>query len=146
MLDRLKAPKGAVKNKKRVGRGEGSGSGKTSGRGGKGQTARSGGSIKPGFEGGQMPLQRRLPKRGFNNKSRVVNRIVNLCDIAVNYQAGEVVDEVSLFERGILKEKRGLVKVLGKGELNIPLTVRVDLYSEAAIEKIKAAGGVAEVI
>lgn len=146
MLDELKPPKGAVKKKKRVGRGEGGGSGKTSGKGGKGQTARSGGSIKPGFEGGQMPLQRKLPKRGFTNVSRVKNRIVNLTDIARVFKAGETVDTESCIEKGLIRGRRGLLKVLGDGELKAKLTVKANLFSKSALDKIKAAGGVAEVI
>lgn len=146
MLDRLKAPKGATQKRTRRGRGEGSGLGKTSGRGGKGQTARSGGNIKPGFEGGQMPLQRKLPKRGFNNIFRVKNRFVNLSDISAAYKAGDVVDAISMAEKGLIKKKGGPVKVLGDGALEVSLTIRADRFSKSAVEKIKAAGGVAEEI
>lgn len=146
MLDRLKAPKGANKNRKRVGRGEGGGSGKTSGRGGKGQTARSGGSIKPGFEGGQMPLQRRLPKRGFTNVFRTIYKIVNVGQLADAFKAGEVADPETIFQRGMAKGGKGLLKVLGDGEIKTGLTVRANKFSVSAVEKIKAAGGVAEVI
>lgn len=145
MLDKLKAPKGANKKKTRVGRGEGSGLGKTSGRGGKGQTARSGGNIKPGFEGGQMPLQRRVPKRGFTNIFRVKYRIVNLGDIAGAFKSGETVDSASVAEKGLSKGK-GPLKVLGNGEVKVALTVKANAFSKSAIEKIKAAGGKAEVI
>ncbi|MBI5562921.1 MAG: 50S ribosomal protein L15 [Deltaproteobacteria bacterium] len=146
MLDKLKAPKGAVKNRKRVGRGEGGGSGKTSGKGGKGQTARSGGSIKPGFEGGQMPLQRRLPKRGFTNANKVPARIVNLGRIALAFTAGEIVTPETLIDRGIIKSGKGPVKVLADGECKVALTIRANMFSAGAIEKIKASGGAAEVI
>lgn len=146
MLDRLKAPKGANQKKTRRGRGEGSGLGKTSGRGGKGQTARSGGNIKPGFEGGQMPLQRRLPKRGFTNVFKVKSRVVNIGDIAKAFKKGEVVDPASIAEKGLVKGRRGLIKVLGEGEINVSLTVKANMFSKSAEEKIKAAGGVAEVI
>ncbi|MBI5827186.1 MAG: 50S ribosomal protein L15 [Deltaproteobacteria bacterium] len=146
MLDRLKPPKGAVQKKTRRGRGEGSGLGKTSGRGGKGQTARSGGNIKPGFEGGQMPLQRRLPKRGFTNIFKVAPRIVNLVDLARVFKSGETVDSEALISRGVLKKKSGPLKVLGNGNVGFPLTVKAEMFSGPAIEKIKAAGGVAEVI
>src|SRR3972149_5557211 len=100
MLDRLKPPKGSIKKKKRVGRGHGSGHGKTSGKGHKGQSARSGGNIKPGFEGGQMPLQRRLPKRGFTNIFAVRNRTVNIGDIAGKFSSGETADPGTILERG----------------------------------------------
>lgn len=146
MLNRLKAPKGANKKSFRVGRGESSGAGKTSGKGGKGQTARTGGSIKPGFEGGQMPLQRRLPKRGFTNPFRVRNRIVNIGEIAKAFPSGTTVDEAALVEKGLLKDKKGALKILGEGEIKIPLTVKADIFSRSAVEKIQAAGGRAEVL
>ncbi|MBI5887425.1 MAG: 50S ribosomal protein L15 [Deltaproteobacteria bacterium] len=146
MLDKLKAPKGANTKKTRRGRGEGSGLGKTSGRGGKGQTARTGGSIKPGFEGGQMPLYRRLPKRGFTNKFRVESRIVSLERFDELFKAGSVVDEAALMEKGVLKDKHGPLKVLGDGEIKKALTVRANRFSKSAAEKITAAGGKAEVI
>lgn len=146
MLDRLKAPKGAQKKKTRRGRGEGSGLGRTSGRGGKGQTARTGGNIKPGFEGGQMPLQRRLPKRGFTNAFRIKYRIVNVGDIAQAFKAGETADAAALSQRGLVRGVRGPLKVLGDGEVKVSLTVRADKFSQSAVEKIKAAGGTAEVI
>jgi len=145
MLDRLKAPKGANTKKTRRGRGEGSGLGKTSGRGGKGQTARSGGSIKPGFEGGQMPLQRKLPKRGFTNIFRTAYQVVNIGAIAKAFKAGETVDPAAILDRGLIKRKM-LVKVLGEGEITTAVTVKANSFSKSAIEKIKAAGGVAEVI
>jgi large subunit ribosomal protein L15 len=146
MLDRLKAPKGSNRKKKRLGRGEGSGHGKTSGRGGKGQTARTGGNVKPGFEGGQMPLQRRLPKRGFTNVFRVAYRVVNVGSIAAAFAAGETVDAASLAERGLLKRRPGPVKVLGEGDIPHALTVKADAFSRSASDKIKAAGGAAEVV
>lgn len=146
MLDRLKAPLGSNKKRKRVGRGEGGGSGKTSGKGGKGQTARTGGSIRPGFEGGQMPLKRRLPKRGFTNIFRVKVRIVNIGDIAKVFASGAVVDVAALKDKGLIKGRTGPVKVLGEGDVTAPLTVKANLFSAKAIEKIKASGGAAEVI
>ncbi len=146
MLNRLKAPVGSNQKKTRRGRGEGSGLGKTSGKGGKGQTARSGGNIKPGFEGGQMPLQRKLPKRGFTNVFREPCRIVNITDIARVFKAGETVDEASIMSRGLVKDKRGPIKLLGNGEITFALTVKVNRYSTSAAEKIRAAGGAAEVI
>lgn len=145
MLNKLKAPAGANTKKTRRGRGEGSGLGKTSGRGGKGQTARTGGSIKPGFEGGQMPLQRRLPKRGFTNIFKVEYQIINIGSIAEVFSAKEVADPASILEKGLLKRKK-LVKVLGEGDIKIPLTVKAHSFSKSAVEKIQAAGGVAEVI
>lgn len=145
MLDRLKAPKGANQKKTRRGRGEGSGLGKTSGRGGKGQTARTGGNIKPGFEGGQMPLQRKLPKRGFTNVFRTAYQVVNIGAIARAFKAGETVDPAAILEKGLIKRKM-LVKVLGEGEITAAVTVKANSFSKSAIEKIKAAGGVAEVI
>ncbi len=146
MLDRLKAPKGATQKRTRRGRGEGSGLGKTSGRGGKGQTARSGGNIKPGFEGGQMPLQRKLPKRGFTNIFGVKNRFVNVGELSGAYKAGEVVDAASLAEKRLIRKKGGPVKVLGEGEITVALTVKANCYSKSAADKIKAAGGAAEVV
>lgn len=146
MLDKLKAPQGAQKKKRRVGRGEGSGSGKTSGKGGKGQTARSGGNIKPGFEGGQMPLQRRLPKRGFTNIFKTEYRIVNIGSIAGAFKSGDTVDAAALVEKGLIKGKRGLVKILGEGEIKAALKVKANFFSKSAEEKIKAAGGSAEVM
>ena len=145
MLDRLKAPKGANQKKTRRGRGEGSGLGKTSGRGGKGQTARSGGNIKPGFEGGQMPLQRKLPKRGFTNIFRTAYQVVNIGAIAKAFKAGETVDPAAILDRGLIKRKM-LVKILGEGEITAAVTVKANSFSKSAIDKIKAAGGVAEVI
>lgn len=145
MLDRLKAPKGANQKKTRRGRGEGSGLGKTSGRGGKGQTARTGGNIKPGFEGGQMPLQRKLPKRGFTNIFRTAYQVVNIGAIAKAFKAGETVDPASILDKGLIKRKM-LVKVLGEGEITVAVTVKANSFSKSAIDKIKAAGGVAEVI
>jgi len=145
MLDRLKAPKGANQKKTRRGRGEGSGLGKTSGRGGKGQTARTGGNIKPGFEGGQMPLQRKLPKRGFTNIFRTAYQVVNVGALAAAFKAGETVDPAAILDKGLIKRKMP-VKVLGEGEITAALTVKANSFSKSAIEKIKAAGGVAEVI
>jgi len=146
MLDRLKAPKGAVTRKKRVGRGRGSGLGKTSGRGHKGQGSRSGANIKSGFEGGQMPLQRRLPKRGFTNIFRVENRTVNVGGLASAFEAGATADPAALERKGLIRGSKGPVKVLGDGEIGIKLTVRANAFSRTAVRKIEAAGGVAEVI
>lgn len=145
MLNRLKAPSGARKKRKRVGRGEGSGHGKTSGRGHKGHKARTGGNTKKGFEGGQMPLQRRLPKRGFVNEFKIRSNIVNVGRLSV-FEKGEVVDKEVLMARGLIKDTRGKLKILGDGEIIIPLTVRADGFSTAAREKIEAVGGKVEVV
>lgn len=146
MLDRLKAPKGANRKKKRLGRGEANGLGKTCGKGHKGQNSRSGGGVKPGFEGGQMPLQRRLPKRGFTNIFRVRNRVVNLSDLSRVFSDGDTVDPETLLAKGLINGRKGPVKVLGEGELSVKLTVKANSFSKSAVEKIKSAGGTAEVI
>ncbi len=146
MLDRLKAPAGSRKKKKRVGRGEGSGLGKTSGRGAKGQNSRAGGGVKAGFEGGQMPLQRRLPKRGFVNIFRVKNRVVNIGDIVAAFGSGQSVDPESLLEKGLVKGRKGPIKVLANGEIKDSLTIKANMFSKKAVEKIEAAGGKAEVV
>jgi large subunit ribosomal protein L15 len=138
-LSTLKAPKAATSNKKRVGRGMGSGLGKTSGRGHKGQRSRSGSRMMRGFEGGQMPLHRRLPKRGFNNIFRTEYSIVNLDRIA-ELGAKEVTPEV-LRKAGIISQPDALIKVLGNGELKSAVTVHGHKFSKAAEQKITAAGG-----
>ncbi|HWP23929.1 MAG TPA: 50S ribosomal protein L15 [Candidatus Binatia bacterium] len=144
-LDELKPAVGSSKKRKRVGRGDGSGHGKTSGRGHKGQGARSGGNIQPGFEGGQMPLQRRLPKRGFHNPFRIENAVVNLKQLET-FAAGAEVTPESLRERGLLSGKHRRVKILGEGSLSKALTVKAHGFSAKAKEKIEAAGGKAELI
>ena len=136
---------GAVKSDKRLGRGIGSGLGKTSGKGHKGQWARSGGGVRPGFEGGQTPLVRRLPKRGFNNKFAVKYDIVNLDALNV-FEEGTVVTPELLAELRIVTNKNNGVKVLGNGQLTKKLTVKADKFSASAKAAIEAAGGVAEVI
>lgn len=146
MLDRLKAPKGSNKKRKRLGRGEASGLGKTSGRGHKGQNSRSGGGVKAGFEGGQMPIHRRLPKRGFTNIFRVKYNIVNVGDLERVFNAGDTVDKESLISSGLINKKRNPIKVLGNGDITKSLNVKVDIYSKSAIEKLKACGGTAEVL
>ena len=146
MLDRLKPPCGAVRKKRRVGRGEGSGWGKTAGKGSKGQNSRSGGGVKAGFEGGQMPLQRRLPKRGFTNIFKKTYAVVNVGTLSERFKEGDVVDRAVLIERGILKRKRLPLKVLGEGEINIAITVKADSFSKSAREKIEACGGKVEVL
>ena len=146
MLDRLKAPKGSRKSKKRVGRGESSGWGKTSGRGHKGQNSRSGGGTRPGFEGGQMPLQRRLPKRGFTNIFKTEYSIMNVGRLEGAFEAGDTIDTEALIAKGLLKKKGLPLKVLAVGELKAALTVKANVFSKAAKTEIEAAGGKAEVI
>jgi large subunit ribosomal protein L15 len=145
-LNNLRPPKGAKHSKRRVGRGHGSGYGKTAGRGHKGAQSRSGFSFKRGFEGGQMPLHRRLPKRGFSNPFRVEYAIVNLDVLVDVFDAGSDVTPELLRERGLVREKRALIKVLGRGDVTKKLTVRAHKFSGTAAQKIAAAGGVAEVI
>jgi large subunit ribosomal protein L15 len=144
-LDELKPASGSNKKRKRVGRGDGSGHGKTSGRGHKGQGARSGGNTKPGFEGGQMPLQRRLPKRGFHNPFRVELAIVNLGRLNELPTGSEVTPE-NLAEHGLVNGKNRRVKILGEGSLSKALIVKAHGFSASAKEKIEAAGGKAELI
>lgn len=141
----LHAPEGANKKKRIVGRGAGSGRGTTAGRGNKGQQSRSGGKTYPGFEGGQMPLYRRLPHRGFSNYPfRKEWQIVNVQDLAAKFQAGETVDAASLLLKGLIKKPEQLVKVLGNGSISIALNVSVDAVSAGAKAKIEAAGGKVE--
>jgi len=145
MLNRLKAPRGAVKKRTRVGRGEGSGLGKTSGKGHKGQKARTGGSTKLGYEGGQTPLHRRLPKRGFTNKFKKIYNIVNIERLS-SFNKGDVVDRDALLKKGIVKNIKNGIKILGDGEIKASLTVKADKFTDAARKKIEAAGGKVEVI
>jgi large subunit ribosomal protein L15 len=145
-LTGLKPPKGAKHSKKRVGRGQGSGNGKTAGRGHKGAKSRSGFTHKRGFEGGQMPLHRRMPKRGFHNPFRVEYSVVNLDTIADVFDAGSEVTPELLEERGLIGGSRKKVKVLGRGDISKKLTVRAHKFSGTAQEKITAAGGTAEVL
>ncbi len=144
-LDDLKPAAGSNKKRKRVGRGDGSGHGKTSCRGHKGQGARSGGNTKPGFEGGQMPLQRRLPKRGFHNIFRSEMAVVNLAQLDALADTGEIVPE-TMSQYGLISGKNRQVKVLGEGNWTKPVTVRAHGFSASAKEKIEAAGGKAELI
>ncbi len=144
-LHELKPAAGSVKDPMRKGRGVGSGKGKTAGRGHKGQKARSGGGVRPGFEGGQMPLTRRLPKRGFTNIFARVYSIVNLKDLEV-FEPDTTVTPELLMEYGIIKKLNDGVKVLGEGELTKKLTVQAHKFSKSAQEKIEALGGKAEVI
>jgi len=141
----LRPSDGSKKKKKRVGHGVGSGHGKTSCKGHKGQKARSGGTKGPGFEGGQMPLQRRLPKRGFKNIFKIEFAIVNLKDIN-KIEGVDVITPEILIEKGIVKNIKDGVKILGGGELQKPLTIKADAFSAAASAKITAAGGKVEVL
>ena len=145
-LHELYPAAGATKEVKRIGRGHGSGHGKTAGKGHKGQKARAGRGMRPGFEGGQMPLQRRLPKRGFNNIFRIEMAIVNVAALDKAFEAGETVTVDALIEKGLVKKVLGGVKVLGNGELSKALTVQANAFSDSAKQKIEAAGGKAEVI
>jgi large subunit ribosomal protein L15 len=144
-LNELRPPEGARKKRKRIGRGEGSGHGGTSTKGHKGYKARSGGKRSPGFEGGQMPLQRRLPKRGFKNPSRKEWSVVNLRDLS-DFPDGAVVDVEGMKSSGLVKKVGFGVKILGEGEISRSLTVRAQAFSLSARKKIEAAGGKAEVI
>ena len=144
-LHELKPAEGSTRNRKRIGRGVGSGWGKTAGRGNKGHNARSGGGVRPGFEGGQMPLHRRLPKRGFNNIFKQEIAIVNVKDLE-RFESGSVVDASALVRSGLVKGRRDGIKLLGQGEIKIPLTVKINAISRSAREKIEAAGGSVEVI
>ena len=145
-LHELEKNIGATHAKKRVGRGSGSGLGKTSGRGQKGQKARSGGSINPVFEGGQLPLYRRIPKRGFTNaKFKTVYAVINLSDLNV-FEDGTVVTPALLKDTGLLKKQLDGVKVLGNGKLEKKITIQASKFSASALEKIKEAGSKAEVI
>ena len=144
-LSELRPAKGATSAKKRVGRGQGSGLGQTSGRGHKGLRARSGGGTKPGYEGGQMPLQRRLPKRGFTNVFRKEYAIVHVKDLN-RFDAGSVVDVAALKAAGLVRKVLDGVKLLADGDVDRPLTVKVDRASRAAADKVTAAGGTLEVI
>ena len=144
LLD-LPATPGSTKESKRIGRGHGSGQGKTAGKGHKGQKARAGHGMRPGFEGGQMPLQRRVPKRGFNNIFAKTIVAINVSALE-KFETGAVVDAQALKDAGIVKKTCDGVKILGNGALTKKLTVKVTAYSEAAKQKIEAAGGKAEVI
>ena len=144
-LHELAPAAGSTFVNKRKGRGIGSGNGKTAGKGHKGQNARSGGGVRPGFEGGQNPLYRRVPKRGFNNPFRKEYAIVNIAELNVFAAGTEITPEV-LLEKGVIKNALAGIKVLGNGELNVGLTVKANKFSQSAVEKIQAAGGKTEVI
>ena len=146
-MHELKPAEGAKKEAKRLGRGIGSGLGKTSGKGHKGQWARSGGGVRPGFEGGQMPLIRRIPKRGFNNKFKKVYSIVNICDLEDRFEGGQEITAQLLLESGVLSKVEPYgIKVLGNGELTKSFTVKAKKFSKSAVEAIEKAGGKAEVL
>ncbi|MGM9972200.1 MAG: 50S ribosomal protein L15 [Anaeroplasmataceae bacterium] len=145
MLNELKPVEGARHSRKRLGRGTGSGLGKTSGKGNKGQNARSGGGVRPGFEGGQIPFFQRLPKRGFKNVNRKEYAIVNLADLE-QFENGTKVTLEMYFETGLVKKVFNGIKVLGEGTLTKKLTVQAHKFSAAAKEAIEAAGGTVEVI
>jgi large subunit ribosomal protein L15 len=144
-LSNLKPPKGSRHRKVRVGRGIGSKLPKTAGRGNKGQKSRSGFASRPGFEGGQMPLHRRIPKRGFHNPTTKVFSVVNISSLNI-FEAGETVTPDSLRKRNLIRKATGEVKVLGEGEIKIALTVQAHAFSGSAREKITAAGGKAELV
>ena len=143
-LNELLPPDGSRGTRKRVGRGVGSGQGKTAGRGSKGHNSRSGGGVRPGFEGGQMPLHRRLPKGGFTNIFKKKIAVINIRDL-VRFESGSIVDEAALLRAGLVKGRRDGIKLLGQGEIAIPLTIKVNEVSKNAKEKIIAAGGNIEV-
>ena len=144
-LNELKPVEGARHYKKRVGRGVGSGMGKPATRGHKGQNARSGGGVRPAFEGGQTPLFKRLPKRGFTNINRKEFAVVNLGDINNKFEAGSVIDVEALKQAGLVKKEYEGVKILSNGELTKAVTIKAQKFSKAATEKIAAVGGTAEV-
>lgn len=144
-IHELKPIEGAKRNRKRVGRGPGSGHGQTSTRGDKGQKARSGGHPQPWFEGGQLPLHRRVPKRGFTNLFRKEYAVINLKDLA-RFEPGASVSPSSLWTQGFIKHRTDLVKILATGEIPHPLQVAAHKFSRAAVQKIEAAGGKTEVI
>ncbi len=145
MLEILKPPPGAKKKRKRVGRGAGSGHGKTSARGQKGQGSRAGKGVKPWFEGGQTPLFRRIPKRGFNNRFRVEYQEVNIRRLNV-FRDGDVVDKKALLDKGLISSLKQPVKILGLGHLKRKITIKVEACSSSALEKIKEAGAAFEPI
>jgi large subunit ribosomal protein L15 len=145
-MNNLRPPKGMKHAKKRIGRGQGSGNGKTAGRGHKGAKSRAGFTFKRGFEGGQMPLHRRVPKRGFHNPFRVEYEVVNLDTLGARFDAGTVVTPELLLERGLMSGANRLIKVLARGDVGKALTVHAHKFSGKAAEKIAAAGGTTEVV
>ena len=145
-LHELSPAAGSTKDVKRIGRGHGSGNGKTAGKGHKGQKARSGGGVRPGFEGGQMPLQRRIPKRGFNNIFAKQYVIINVSDLEAKFEDGAVIDTNAIVEAGLVKKTLDGIKVLGNGEVTKNFTVKAASFSKSAVEKIEKAGGKTEVM
>lgn len=143
-LHELSPSPGSRKARKRVGRGVASGQGKTAGRGNKGCNSRSGGGVRPGYEGGQMPIQRRLPKRGFTNIFAKKYAVINIRDLA-RFESGTTVDEAEMIRAGLVKGQRDGIKLLGQGDISVSLTVKVDYASDSAKRKIEAAGGTVEV-
>jgi large subunit ribosomal protein L15 len=144
-LHELSPPEKSRKSDKRLGRGVGSGWGKTAGRGTKGYNSRSGGGVRPGYEGGQMPIQRRLPKRGFTNIFRKKIAVINLRDLLA-FESGSLVDEAALVKAGLVKGQKDGIKLLGHGEVRVALKVKLNQVSKSAREKIEAAGGSIEVV
>ncbi|MEE8423375.1 MAG: 50S ribosomal protein L15 [Thermodesulfobacteriota bacterium] len=145
ILSNLKPPAGAVKNAKRVGRGHGSGNGKTSGRGHKGYKSRSGGKVPRGYEGGQMPIHRRVPKKGFTNIFRIEYSLVKISDLA-RFEKDQIVDLDALRAERLIKKKDSRVKILGNGEIDFPVTVKVHKFTHSAQRKIEASGGKVELV
>ena len=144
-LHELSPPSRSRKMSRRLGRGVGTGSGKTAGRGTKGYNSRSGGGVRPGYEGGQMPIQRRLPKRGFTNIFRKRIAVINIRDLLA-FKSGSLVDEDALVKAGLIKGKKDGIKLLGQGDISIALNVKLSHVSKSAKEKIEAAGGSIEVV
>jgi large subunit ribosomal protein L15 len=144
-LHELAPPAKSRKSDKRLGRGVGSGWGKTAGRGTKGYNSRSGGGVRPGYEGGQMPIQRRLPKRGFTNIFRKKIAVINLRDLGA-FESGSLVDDAALVKAGLVKGQKDGIKLLGQGEIKVALNVKLNQVSKSAREKIEAAGGSVEVV
>lgn len=145
-LHELSPAEGATKEVKRIGRGHGSGQGKTAGKGHKGQWARSGGGVKPGFEGGQTKLAMRIPKRGFNNIFATEYATVNVSDLEARFESGAEIDAAALIDSGLVKKVYDGIKILGNGELTKSFTVKASKFTAAAAEKIEKAGGKAEVV
>jgi large subunit ribosomal protein L15 len=144
-LHELSPPSRSRKTSRRLGRGVGTGRGKTAGRGTKGYNSRSGGGVRPGYEGGQMPIQRRLPKRGFTNIFRKRIAVINIRDL-LTFKSGSLVDEDALVKAGLIKGKKDGIKLLGQGDISIALNVKLSHVSKSAREKIEAAGGSIEVV
>ena len=145
-LHELSPAAGSTKDVKRIGRGHGSGNGKTAGKGHKGQKARSGGGVRPGFEGGQMPLQRRIPKRGFNNIFAKQYVIINVSDLEAKFEDGAIINTNAIVEAVLVKKTLDGIKVLGNGEVTKNFTVKAAAFSKSAVEKIEKAGGKTEVM